>query len=32
MQSLWEKFATLLNELDELCDNASKVEMFNSSA
>ena len=32
MQSLWEKFTDLLSELDELCDNASKIEMFNSHA
>ena len=32
MQSLWEKFTDLMSELDELCDNASKIEMFNSHA
>ena len=32
MQSLWEKFTDLMSELDELCDNASQIEMFNSHA
>ena len=32
MQILWEKFADLMNELDGLCDNSSKIEMFNSNA
>ena len=32
MQSLWEKFIDLMSELDELFDNASKIEMFNSHA
>ena len=31
-QSQWEQFTELMNELDELCDSDSKIELFNRIA